>query len=68
MLALALCTLAVFAGLSFAQGTNRQVGDGLVSPVGSNFTYQGQLSREGEPVGGDCMLGFCLYDEGAGGN
>ena len=67
-LVLALCTLAVFVGLSYAQGPGQQGGDGLASPLGSAFTYQGQLRIEGEPVSGDCALAFRLYDEGADGN
>jgi hypothetical protein len=68
VLALALCTLAVSVGLSYAQGTGQQGGDGPASPLGSAFTYQGQLRMEDEPVSDDCALAFRLYDEGAGGN
>jgi len=68
VLALALCTLVVSVGLSYAQGTGQQGEDGLASPLGSAFTYQGQLRMEDEPVSDDCALAFRLYDEGAGGN
>jgi len=68
VLALAFCTLAVAVGLSYAQGTGQQGGDGPASPLGSAFTYQGQLRKGGEPVSDDCALAFRLYDEEAGGN
>jgi len=37
--------------------------------VGTGFTYQGQLKRDGDPISGDCEMAFRLYDaEGAGGS
>lgn len=37
-------------------------------PVGTAFTYQGQLKQSGEPVNGSVNLRFELYDAGTGGN
>lgn len=36
-------------------------------PVGSAFTYQGELIQAGEPVDGDCDFEFTLWDEPVGG-
>jgi len=68
VLSLALCTLAVFVGLTYARGTDHQGVNGPAGPLGSAFTYQGQLRREGEPVSNDCAMAFRLYDQGTGGS
>jgi len=68
VLSLALCTLAVFIGLTYARGTDHQGVNGPAGPLGSAFTYQGQLRRGGEPVSNDCAMAFRLYDQGTGGS
>ena len=68
VLVLVLCMVAVFVGLSYAQETGQQVEGRPAVPLGSAFTYQGQLRLAGEPVSDDCTLAFQLYDEGTGGN
>jgi len=37
-------------------------------PVGSAFTYQGQLKHNGEPIAGSVNFAFRLYDSNAGGS
>ena len=36
-------------------------------PLGTAFTYQGQLRQEGIPLNGACDLQFSLWDAAAGG-
>ena len=36
--------------------------------VGTGFTYQGQLQREGRVVNDVCAMAFRLYDQDSGGN
>jgi len=60
--------LALSAGLGAAQGPAPQ---GQVSPqamVGSIFTYQGQLMKDGNPINATCAMTFTLYDDLAAGN
>lgn len=38
------------------------------NPVGTAFTYQGQLQNNGTPQNGPCDLRFRLYDASSGGN
>ena len=38
------------------------------SPMGTAFTYQGQLKRGSIPVSGNCSMAFRLYDQASGGN
>ncbi len=38
------------------------------TPVGTEFTYQGQLRQAGDPVDGQADMVFRLYDAAAGGN
>jgi hypothetical protein len=38
------------------------------TPLGSSFTYQGQLSDGGGPVTGECEMAFRLYDQATDGS
>ena len=38
------------------------------SPLGTVFTYQGQLKRDGAPITGNCSLAFRLYDQASSGS
>jgi hypothetical protein len=40
----------------------------LAAPLGTTFTYQGQLKLNGQPVSGTCDLQFSLFDAATGGN
>jgi hypothetical protein len=64
VLALALLlALAVVVSLTYAQGPgSRGEGSAQASPVGTAFTYQGQLRKDGEPVNRTCDFEFRLYD------
>ena len=41
---------------------------GAQTPLGSSFTYQGQLKSNGQPVNGRFSFRFALYDAADGGN
>ncbi|MGD1994731.1 MAG: hypothetical protein PVI59_16180, partial [Anaerolineae bacterium] len=55
--------LALAAGLSQAQGPGP--GGDATAPVGTGFTYQGELRSAGEPVSDECEMAFRLYDADA---
>ncbi len=38
------------------------------SPLGTTFTYQGQLKKNGAPITDNCSMAFRLYDQASGGN
>ena len=40
----------------------------LASPMGTAFTYQGRLVKDGNPVNDTCDLQFSLYDAASGGS
>jgi hypothetical protein len=40
----------------------------LAAPLGTAFTYQGQLKLNGQPVTGTCDIQFSLYDAASGGS
>jgi hypothetical protein len=61
---LALLAAAAVSAGSLAQPTEPQ-GLAPQAPIGSTFTYQGQLKRDGKPVTDDCDMVFRLYDENA---
>ena len=70
VLALALLlALAAVVSLTYAQEPKPQSGaNAQASPVGTAFTYQGQLKSGGEPVDGTCDFQFGLYDAASLGN
>jgi hypothetical protein len=53
---------AVLAALATFTATAR-----AASPVGTEFTYQGRLARNGTPVTGACSFTFRLFDAASGG-
>ncbi|MBU0495631.1 MAG: hypothetical protein KKA73_18510 [Chloroflexi bacterium] len=60
-LALALLALALAGGPGLAQGPQPD-SDTSLAPLGTGFTYQGQLKQDGTPVASTCDLQFGLYD------
>lgn len=56
-------TAAAIVAAAMAFGTTALAG----GPVGSAFTYQGQLKHNGEPIAGSVNFAFRLYDSVAGG-
>jgi len=72
---LVMLLLALAAGLTLAQepqppGESVQLqGDmGIQAAMGTAFTYQGQLRRDGNLVNGACDFRFTLWDAETGGN
>ncbi len=51
-----------------AQGPEPATTDAPQSPLGTAFTYQGQLKKNGAPVTDNCLMAFRLYDQASGGN
>jgi hypothetical protein len=71
---LAVLLLALAAGLTQAQGPEppgegvQPEGDvGVLELMGTAFTYQGQLKKDGNPVNGTCDLQFSLWNAASGG-
>jgi hypothetical protein len=60
--------LVLVAGAIYAHASDPPRESAQASPLGTAFTYQGQLKREGEPVSNDCAMAFRLYDQGTGGS
>ncbi|GAB4406571.1 MAG: hypothetical protein Kow00123_19230 [Anaerolineales bacterium] len=64
----AVLVLGVAVGLTQAQGPTSPGGRVSVqAPVGTAFTYQGQLRKDGSPYSGTCDFRFGLYDAATGG-
>ena len=55
--------LALAVGFTYAQTPGPQGPLGPLAPLTTDFTYQGQLNRNGEPITGDCSMAFRLYDD-----
>ncbi len=53
--AIAAIFLVLMTGLAFSQAPN-------ATPLGTGFTYQGQLNSDGTPYSGTCDFQFGLYD------
>ena len=58
--------LAVAVGLTQAQGPEPGSGRAPQDDLGTGFTYQGQLHRDGEPVDDTCAFLFSLYEDAGG--
>jgi hypothetical protein len=60
---------AVVVGLTYVQASgSRGEGGAQASPMGTGFTYQGQLEGGNGPVSDDCDMVFHLYDQAADGS
>lgn len=55
-------------GLAQAHEEAQQAGMSMGAPVGSAFTYQGQIKAGGNPVDGTCEIAFRLYDQATDGS
>lgn len=49
-------------------GTQAALGTAASTPLGTSFTYQGQLKQNGNPVNGKCDFQFGLFDAAGHGN
>ena len=61
---------ALGGGIALAQndGPDEPIGPhGVADALGTRFTYQGKLEKDGSPVSGDCPMIFRLYDAASGG-
>jgi hypothetical protein len=58
-----LVLLIAVVGLVHAQGVDPPQVRAPHEPLGTAFTYQGQLELDGEPVNEACQLAFRLYDD-----
>jgi hypothetical protein len=61
--------LSVLAGVLWLAPAGAQVTSGVINetPVGTGFTYQGELRRDGAPADTTCSLRFSLLSAAAGG-
>jgi hypothetical protein len=55
--------LVLSARLSVAQGPAPQTVSGPQSAVGNDFTYQGELKKNGSSIDATCAMTFTLYDD-----
>ena len=67
LLVLIVCVIALLFGAVTvtAQGPSP---NGVAGALGTAFTYQGQLSKNGVPVNGDVSITFRLYSVASGGS
>ncbi len=61
-------TLLLTASQVGASGLSVPVRQPLAAPIGTGFTYQGQLKRAGEPLTDACNFQFSLWDSLSGGD
>jgi hypothetical protein len=61
LIVLGVFALALILVLGLARGTEAQ-GPSPQAALGTGFTYQGQLKKNGVPVNGTCSLTFSLWD------
>lgn len=61
-LALVMLALVLVSTSGLAQGSPLWADQAPLAPLGTAFTYQGQLKNNGQPVTADCSLAFRLYD------
>jgi hypothetical protein len=67
MILLALsCGLFLLLGAA-QRGYSQETPDALLAPLGSAFTYQGEIRKDGAPYGGACDLKFELWNAAGGG-
>ena len=62
LIALAVLGMALAAKPALAQDPTGRAAAAPLAPMGTAFTYQGQLIKNGEPVNGTCDFLFILYD------
>ncbi len=62
-----LCVLALILALQGAPGMAQEIAP-QAAPLGTAFTYQGRLQKDGAPVNGNCDLVFKLWDAPTGGS
>ncbi|HEY77479.1 MAG TPA: hypothetical protein G4O00_15085 [Thermoflexia bacterium] len=60
--------LILGTGSSRAQGPGPQGGVSAQAAIGTAFTYQGRLQKNGNPVNDTCDFQFALFDAVSGGN
>ena len=65
---LAILLLGSFGGPASAQSPNGGDASAAATILGTGFTYQGQLIKDGVPANGSCDLRFTLYDASSGGS
>ena len=68
IVAIAILLLGLTAGLATAQAPDADPAGATAVALGTAFTYQGQLIKDGVPANGSCDIRFILYDAGVGGN
>jgi hypothetical protein len=66
-IALCLCTLLVIIPRSRAEPSDPDATGRVADPVGTAFTYQGQLLQDGKPANGTCDFLLGLWDRSSGG-
>ena len=62
LIALSVLGMALAARPALAQDPIGRAAAAPLAPMGTAFTYQGQLIKNGEPVNGTCDFRFILYD------